>query len=124
MTVAGELAEFLTRVGPADLPPQAVDYAAMLIASTFASAALGAGIESSVIMRDLARERGGTAEASVWFDAGPKLPVAEAAQVNAVIATQRLPTTAICATSFMRAPFSRLRRSPWPSGMLRTAKTC
>jgi 2-methylcitrate dehydratase PrpD len=85
MTVAGELAEFLTRVGPADLPSQAVDHAAMLIASTLASAALGSGIESSAIIRDLARERGGTAEASLWFDAGPKLPVAEAAQVNAVM---------------------------------------
>jgi 2-methylcitrate dehydratase PrpD len=85
MTVAGELAGFLTRVGPADLPPQAVDHAAMLIASTLASAALGAGIESSVIIRALARERGGNPEASLWFDAGPKLPVAEAAQVNAVM---------------------------------------
>ena len=85
MTRAGELAEFLTRVGPADLPQQAVDHAAMLIASTLASAALGAGIESSLIIRDLARERGGVAEASLWLDAGPKLPVAEAAQVNAVM---------------------------------------
>src|ERR1700726_2824786 len=85
MTVAGELATFMTRVGPADLPLQAIDHAAMLIASTFASAALGAGIESSTIIRDLARERGGIAEASLWFDAGPKLPVAEAAQVNAVM---------------------------------------
>ena len=85
MTVAGELAEFLTRLGPADLPPQAVDYAAMLIASTLASAALGSGIGSSVIIRDLARERGGVAEASLWFDARPKLPVSEAAQVNAVM---------------------------------------
>jgi 2-methylcitrate dehydratase PrpD len=85
MTIAGELAEFLTRVGPADIPPQAVDHAAMLIASTLASAALGAGIESSIIIRELARERGGIAEAPLWFDAGPKLPVAEAAQVNAVM---------------------------------------
>src|SRR5438045_7263960 len=85
VTVSGELAEFRRRVGPADLPAQAVDHAAMLIASTFASAALGSGIESSAIIRDLARERGGTAEASLWFDAGPKLPVAEAAQVNAVM---------------------------------------
>src|SRR5436305_6118256 len=85
MTVAGELAGLLSRVGPADLPAQAVDHAAMLIASTLASAALGAGIESAVIIRDLARERGGIAEASLWFDAGPKLPVAEAAQVNAVM---------------------------------------
>ncbi len=85
MTVAGELAEFLTRMRPADLPPQAVDHAAMLIASTLASAALGAGIESADIIRDLARERGGKPEASLWFDAGPKLPIAEAAQVNAVM---------------------------------------
>jgi 2-methylcitrate dehydratase PrpD len=85
MTVAGELATFLTRVGPADLSPQAVDHAAMLIASTLASAALGGGIESAVIIRDLAQERGGVAEASLWFDAGPKLPVADVAQVNAVM---------------------------------------
>ncbi|HZU90003.1 MAG TPA: MmgE/PrpD family protein, partial [Stellaceae bacterium] len=30
-----------------------------------------------------ARERGGAAEASLWFDPGPKLPASEAAQVNA-----------------------------------------
>jgi len=47
MTVARELAEFLTRTSPADLPQQAVEHAAMLIASTLASAALGTGIESS-----------------------------------------------------------------------------
>jgi len=56
----------------------------MLIASTLASAALGAGLESAKIIRDLARERGGRPEASLWFDAGPKLPLADAAQVNAV----------------------------------------
>ena len=57
MTVTRELAEFLVQVGATDLPPQAVDHAAMLIASTLASAALGAGIQSSVIIRDLARAR-------------------------------------------------------------------
>ena len=30
-------------------------------------------------------ERGGTPEASVWFDAGPRLPAAEAARINAVM---------------------------------------
>jgi 2-methylcitrate dehydratase PrpD len=39
MTVARSLAEFLTKVSYADLPPQAVEHAAMLIASTLASAA-------------------------------------------------------------------------------------
>src|ERR671931_2044225 len=85
MTVARSLAEFLTQVSYADLPPQTVEHAAMLIASTIASAALGSGIASAAITRALAREHGGTPEASVWFDPGPRLPVAEAARVNAVM---------------------------------------
>src|SRR2546428_3278386 len=85
MTVARSLAEFLTQVSYVDLPPQTVEHAAMLIASTLASAALGSGIASAAIIRALAREHGGTPEASMWFDPGPKLPVAEAARVNAVM---------------------------------------
>jgi len=85
MTVARSLAEFLTQVSYGDLPPQTVEHAAMLIASTIASAAMGSGIASSTIIRALAREHGGTPEASLWFDPGPKLPVAEAARVNAVM---------------------------------------
>src|SRR5271157_6401427 len=85
MTVARDLAEFLTRISSADLPPQAVEHAAMLIASTLASAAMGAGLESAAIIRDLARERGGAPEASVWFDARLKFPAPDAAQVNAVM---------------------------------------
>jgi 2-methylcitrate dehydratase PrpD len=84
MPVARTLAEFLTRTSSADLPAQAVDHAAMLTASTIASAALGAGLGSSAIIRDLAREHGGVAEASLWFDRGPRLPAADAAHVNAV----------------------------------------
>jgi 2-methylcitrate dehydratase PrpD len=85
MTVSGDLAEFLTRTTAQDLPPQALDHAAMLIASTIASAAFGSGLESASIIRELARERGGRADATLWFDAGPKLPLADAAQVNAVM---------------------------------------
>ena len=59
MSTARELAEFLTRTTIDDLPAQAVDYAAMLIASTIASAATGRGIKSATIVRDMARERGG-----------------------------------------------------------------
>jgi 2-methylcitrate dehydratase PrpD len=84
MTVARELAEFLIRTSPADIPQQPLDHAAMLIASTLASAALGSGLQSSRIIRDLARERGGRPDASLWFSLGPKLPMAEVAQVNAV----------------------------------------
>ncbi len=45
MSAARDLAEFLTGVTAADLPAQAIDHAAMLVASTFASAAMGRGIE-------------------------------------------------------------------------------
>ena len=85
MTVARELAEFLSATSVIDLPAQTVDHATMLIASTIASAAMGSGLESSAIICSLARERGGSFEASLWFAPGPKLPVAEAAQVNAVM---------------------------------------
>ena len=85
MSVARDLAEFFAGLDYADLPAQTTDYAAMLIASTLASAACGREIDSAVILRDMARERGGAPQASLWFDAGPKLPAAEAAQVNAVM---------------------------------------
>ena len=84
MTVARELADFLTRTTRADLPQQAIEHAEMLIASTLASAALGSGLESSRIIRGIARDRGGRTDASPWFQSGPKLPMADAAQVNAV----------------------------------------
>ncbi len=85
MTIARTLATFLTETSYPDLPAQALEHAAMLIASTLASAAWGSGIDSAKIIRDLARERGGTPEASVWFDSELRLPVADAAQVNAVM---------------------------------------
>ncbi len=87
MTVARTLATFLTQVTYQELPPQTVEHAAMLIASTMASAACGTGIESAAIIRDLAIEHGGTPQASIWFAPASqvKLPVADAAQVNAVM---------------------------------------
>ncbi len=85
MTVARDLAAFLTDTRYTDLPAQAVDHAAMVISSTIASAAYGAGISSAAIVRDLARERGGRPDASIWFDGAAKLPVASAARVNAMM---------------------------------------
>jgi 2-methylcitrate dehydratase PrpD len=85
MTVARRLAEFLTETKTADLPEQALDHAAMVIASTLSSAACGTGIESAQIIRAMAQERGGRPDAAIWFDAGSKLPVAGAIQVNAVL---------------------------------------
>lgn len=85
MTVALTLAEFLISTGYDDLPDQAVDHAAMIVASTIASAACGRGIDSTRIVREIEQERGGRPEASVWFDPGPKLPVAGAARANALM---------------------------------------
>jgi len=85
MTIARSLAEFLIGTRYDDLPAQAVDHAVITIASTLASAAAGRNIESAAIIRDMYREREGRPDASVWFDAGPKLPAASAARVNAVM---------------------------------------
>ena len=85
MSVARQLAQFAVASKAAELPPLALERARMSIASTIASAAMGRDIDSSRIIRSLARERAGAAQASVWFDAGPKLPVADAARVNAVM---------------------------------------
>src|SRR5947208_626349 len=83
MSIAGELGRFVTNTSV--LPPLALERARMVIASTIASAAMGADIVSSRIIRELARERGGAAEATVWFDGGAALPIADAARVNAVM---------------------------------------
>ena len=85
MTFAETLAEFLIATDYDDLPEQAVDHAAMILASTIASAACGTGIESAAIVRDLAKDRGGRPDASIWFDSGPKLPIVGAARANAMM---------------------------------------
>jgi 2-methylcitrate dehydratase PrpD len=85
MSIAGELARFLTSTNVNDLPPLALERARMVIASTIASAAMGSDIVSSQIIRELAKERGGARQATLWFDGERKLPVADAARVNAVM---------------------------------------
>ena len=84
MSIAATLAQLITRTTYHDLPALAVDHAAMMISSTIASAAMGYNIRSSRIIRELAREQGGTPEATVWFDGGAKLPAVNACRVNAV----------------------------------------
>ncbi|MDX2156117.1 MAG: MmgE/PrpD family protein [Hyphomicrobiaceae bacterium] len=85
MTVAETLAEFLLAVRPQDLPERTMDLAAMIVASTLASAACGRHIDSARIIRDIEVERGGRADASVWFEPRRKLPVVAAARVNALM---------------------------------------
>jgi len=85
MSIASELARFVTGTKTAELPALALERARMVIASTIASAAMGKNITSSQIIRALAIEKAGAAEATVWFAAGQKLPAAETARVNAVM---------------------------------------
>src|SRR5262252_4325055 len=85
MSIAGDLAAFLVKTKVGELPPMTLERARMAIASTIASAAMGADIISSRIIRELATERGGSPEATVWFDGGRRLPVADTARVNAVM---------------------------------------
>ena len=84
MSLALKLAQYLNNVRYEDLPPQAIEHAKMIIASTFASAAPGTAIGSAMIMRDLAKEHGGAPDATVWFD-GTKLPLTETVRVNAML---------------------------------------
>src|SRR3989441_12936120 len=84
MSIAGELARFVTGTSVNELPPLALERARMVIASTIASAALGEGVVSTRNIHELVRDRGGAPEATVWFDGGGALPVADAARVNAV----------------------------------------
>jgi 2-methylcitrate dehydratase PrpD len=76
------LARAVNRMRYEDLPARAIEHAKMILASTLSSAAPGALIDSARILRDLAKERGGRPEATVWFDAAT-LPAASAARVNA-----------------------------------------
>jgi 2-methylcitrate dehydratase PrpD len=85
VSIASQLAQFAVGTQVESLPPLALERARMVIASTLASAAMGRDIASSRVIRELARERGGTAQATVWFDAGPKLPFVDVARVNAVM---------------------------------------
>ena len=85
MTIAGELARFVTQTRYADIPHRVIDYGAMLVASTVASAAAGSRLNSSSVIRSLMLARGGEAESTVWFSEGKRLPMACAARVNALM---------------------------------------
>jgi 2-methylcitrate dehydratase PrpD len=85
MTIAETFADFLMSVRYADLPERATDLAAMIVASTVASAAAGRSINSARVVREIELDRGGRPDASVWFERGAKLPVAGAARANALM---------------------------------------
>lgn len=85
MTTAATLAEFATMTNFEDLPPRAIEHAKIIIASTIASAAMGRDIGSANTFREMAKERGGKAEASIWFDTGARLPAMDVARTNAIM---------------------------------------
>ena len=85
MTLARELAAYLLTVRYEDLPQDAIENAKKVIASTLASAAQGSTIESARIVRELAREQGGRADATAWFSDGLRLPLPNAVRVNAML---------------------------------------
>src|SRR4029078_6041 len=62
------LARAVNRMRYEDLPARAIEHAKMILASTLSSAAPGARIDSARILRDVATERGGRGEPTVWFD--------------------------------------------------------
>ena len=63
MTIAERFAEFLMDTRYDEIADQAVDHAAMIVASTLASAACGRHIDSSQIVSEIEIQRGGTPEA-------------------------------------------------------------
>lgn len=66
------------------LPRTPIMYSKMVLASTLCGAAAGREIGSVSIIREIAKQQGGKAEAALWFD-GAKLPVNSAARVNAML---------------------------------------
>ena len=83
MSIASELALFVTSTPTENLPGLALERAKMSLASTVASAAAGFTIPSARMIRSIEKENGGAAQATLWFD-GAKLSAACAARVNAV----------------------------------------
>jgi len=85
VTVARELAGYLLGVRYEDLPPETIENAKKVIASTLASAAVGSTIRSAQIAREVAREQGGAPDVTAWFSDGLKLPLPNAVRVNAML---------------------------------------
>jgi len=78
-----KLARIVNGITYANLTPVAIKHAKVILASTIASAAAGRDLDSVPIIRELAIEKAGKREASLWFHQA-KLPIAEAARANAM----------------------------------------
>ena len=83
MTLAETLAVFAIDTPFEKIDRIAIDRAKMSLASTVASAAMGTGISSAQVIRQLELDDGGAPVATAWFT-DRRLPPARAARVNAV----------------------------------------
>ncbi|MFJ0389999.1 MmgE/PrpD family protein [Bordetella bronchiseptica] len=83
LAIAERLAAFLACARNEELPSLALEHAKMVVASTIASAAVGHGIDSARIVREIEIECGGRPEAAVWFH-GARMSARGAARCNAV----------------------------------------
>ncbi len=84
-SVARCLAENIASIRFEGLPRDAVNNAAMLVASTVASAALGTHIESARSIRAMLLERSsGSNQCSAWFEPERRFTMVDAVRLNAV----------------------------------------
>jgi 2-methylcitrate dehydratase PrpD len=83
-SVSRRFAALVTKPTYQDLPPQTVEYAKMLLASTVASAAAGTQVRTAQIVRKIIRERWGVEQATVWFEHGATACLSDAVRLNAV----------------------------------------
>lgn len=84
MTTAESLARFIVATPHSEVPEYVRTLSKMVAVSTVASAAAGYNLRSAEIIRDLAIERAGRPDASIWFSSSARLPVAGVAQTNAL----------------------------------------
>ncbi|WP_158256601.1 MmgE/PrpD family protein [Trinickia symbiotica] len=84
-TVAQRYGQFIANASLESFPGDVVQHGKMLVASTFASAALGSTLQSSKLIRQLEKERGGIPVSTAWFGGWDKLPPVAAARLNGLM---------------------------------------
>ncbi|MBU9651191.1 MmgE/PrpD family protein [Burkholderia multivorans] len=84
-TVAQRYGQFIANGSLENFPSDVVQHGKMLVASTFASAALGSTLQSSKLIRQLEKEHGGIPASTSWFGGWDKFPAAVAARVNGLM---------------------------------------
>ena len=115
-------AEFLATTTIDSIPGNALEQAKLLVASTFASAAVGRSTQSVEVLRAIARDEGGKPEARVWFSDGLLLPAVAAAGLNATASDAAasddsdLRTGAHTGTAIVASAFAAAGKVPGTTG--------